>query len=810
MSKNRLRIAMVSPYPPPGMKHVYGSGVASYTKNLVEALRDIDPKIEIHVVADRREGLPKQYIDKGIVVHRVYTRSPLYILQVFRDLCRIKPSVTHIQHEYFLYGGLITAVLFPLLVVLSKLVSRKIIVTIHGVIPLKLLNNYEFRKENGIHGPVPILKLGLLLITKLIVLFSSKVIVHEPFLKEYLVKDYKEKPSKIVVIPHGVEDLKPLPKDEAKKKLGLEGKTVLLCFGYLTGYKGIKELLDAYREIAKKIPNTVLIIAGGPHPRLAREKWYRNWIRGIVKKTLEIQQGIRNNGKILFTGYVSEDKVPLYFSAADVVVIPYKARIAASGPEALAIAFEKCHITKPVDSRENISTLVSSVINALLNTDSCQRRSVELKKSLLWSNIARQNLRTYLDTDARHSGSSKVNIVLMITPEYPPYNIGGGGVVVRNIAKELSNRGYKVIVLAGYYKSRSFLDKPWVQGDDNVYVIWLPLIPTPKKTPYLDTVMPPNVYSAILLYKVLNRIKKLRNCIIHMHGYGHLLIDYAALLLRAFGKTYIFTIHGIPKSPLYLRNKLLKYAFLLYAKLIGRITIEGAAKVTAISKAIAKEAIAYGAKPSQIAVILNGINPDYANNVGQDMFRKKYNISHDKKVILCIGRLHPRKGFQYVIAAMPHILKEVPDTVLAIVGDGPYRGVLESLARKVGIEKNVVFTGYVDEQTKKEALADADIVVIPSLTEPFGLVALEAMAMKKLIIASNIDGLKEILHNFEQLLVNPQNIRELAEKIKIFLKDTDKYRYIETKLNESLKEFLWSNIVRKYITIYNMVDIYED
>lgn len=316
--------------------------------------------------------------------------------------------------------------------------------------------------------------------------------------------------------------------------------------------------------------------------------------------------------------------------------------------------------------------------------------------------------------------------------------------------------------------------------------------------------MPPNLYSAKLLYKVLNVMKNLHDCIVHIHGYGHLLIDYAALLLRAFRKPYILTIHGVPKSPLYLGNKLLKCAFLLYAKLIGRRTIKGAAKVTAVSKAIAKEAIAYGAQPSQIVIIPNGIDPNYADNVRQSLFKKKYNIPSDKKTILCIGRLHPRKGFQYVISAMPYILKKVPNTVLVIVGDGPYRRTLESLARKLGVERNVVFTGYVDEQTKKEALADADLVVIPSLIEPFGLVALEAMAMKKPIIASNVDGLKEILEPLKDLFVNnPKNVHELTNKIIAFLRNHEISNAMTLQLQKRLQRFFWHNIVQRYIDVYD-------
>lgn len=394
MTKDSLRITIVSPYPPPNTKHVYGSGVAAYTKNLAEALRSVDPKIEIHVIADRKEGLPRLYMDNGVIVHRVYDKRPIYVLQIFKELCKIKPNAVHIQHEYFLYGGLVTAVLFPLLVILSKLVSRKVVVTIHGVIPLKLLEDQEFKKENGIQGPSLILKLGLILVTKLMVLPSDKVIVHEQFLKKYLVEDYKENPRKIIVIPHGVEDLESLPKDEAKKRLGLEGKTALLYFGYLTGYKGIEELLEAYKEIAKKIPNTVLIIAGGPHPRLVKERWYREWISSLVKKALNIQQEVGDNGKIIFVGYVPEDKIPLYFSAADIVVLPYKARIAASGPEALAIAFERpvIVIEGMTIVKSHVKTLINKIINSITSRHTIKTRLNEvkiLKSRRIWGNIAK-------------------------------------------------------------------------------------------------------------------------------------------------------------------------------------------------------------------------------------------------------------------------------------------------------------------------------------------------------------------------------------------------------------------------------------
>ena len=403
LSKSELRIAIVSPYPPPGEKHIYGSGVISYTKSLAEALGTIaSPNVRIFVIADKIVNARRIYRENAVYVIRCFPKNVLYIFQIFRQLCRIRPVIVHLQHEYFLYGGLLPSILFPFLVLLSRLIAKNVVVTLHhGIFPLNNLNDKDFRKENGLKGLPFLLKLGLLTITRMIALFAHKVVVHEPFMKKYLIADYKVPSYKIKVIPHGVEDVNPIPKEEAKKKLGLGGKTVLLYFGYLTGYKGIRELLDAYKKITKNIPNTVLIIAGGPHPRLAKERWYRDWIRSIVKKALNIQREIKGKGKIMFTGYLPEAKIPLYFSATDIVVLPYKARIAASGPEALAIAYGRpVIITKVGVSTVNYSTeLTNCIIRTLTCEGNVQRIVAKLRLLRTWINVAWMTLReVYCDT----------------------------------------------------------------------------------------------------------------------------------------------------------------------------------------------------------------------------------------------------------------------------------------------------------------------------------------------------------------------------------------------------------------------------
>jgi len=390
-----LKLAIVSPYPPPGRKHIYDSGVASYTKNLVCELKKLDTEMEIHVVADRNPTLQKHYIDNGVRIHRVFDRGTCCYIKIFKTLRKIRPDVVHIQHEYFLYGGIFSASLFPLLVLLSRLVSRKVIVTLHGVIPLNLLKDPKFRRENGIEGPQFLLKVGLWIVTKLISLLTHVIVVHDPLLKRSLIENYGVNQAKIKVIPHGVEKAKLIPQEEAKKNLALRGRKIILFFGYLAGYKGLESLIEAYKHVASQLIGTTLVIAGGEHPRLKCKPQYKQWLNKLMQKAEKINQELKENGEIIFTGYVPENVIPIYYSAADLVVLPYKAKMAASGPESLAISFEKPYIVTIVRSGDK-SKLAMEIMTALKSRlEELKKRSKLLRKLREWRHVAIMYLNIY-------------------------------------------------------------------------------------------------------------------------------------------------------------------------------------------------------------------------------------------------------------------------------------------------------------------------------------------------------------------------------------------------------------------------------
>jgi glycosyltransferase involved in cell wall biosynthesis len=137
-------------------------------------------------------------------------------------------------------------------------------------------------------------------------------------------------------------------------------------------------------------------------------------------------------------------------------------------------------------------------------------------------------------------------------------------------------------------------------------------------------------------------------------------------------------------------------------------------------------------------------------------------LGDDVPVIGAIGRMVWQKGFEYFIKAIPAITKEFPEARVLIVGDGPLRERLEELGERLRVQGNLIFAGF--RSDVKEILSAIDILVIPSLLEGFPMVSLEAMAMAKPIIGTNIDGITEQITNGENgVLVPPRDPSALAK-----------------------------------------------
>jgi glycosyltransferase involved in cell wall biosynthesis len=162
--------------------------------------------------------------------------------------------------------------------------------------------------------------------------------------------------------------------------------------------------------------------------------------------------------------------------------------------------------------------------------------------------------------------------------------------------------------------------------------------------------------------------------------------------------------------------------------------------------------------------IYNAVDAEYINRVtaAVDILAAKKETGAGKGPIIgVVGRLRSEKGQSIIIEVMPEIIKAVPDAMLMFVGDGPDRECLQALSRQLGVSDHVLWMGQKAHDEAIELLAVMDVVVVPSMFEGFGLAAAEAMAAAKPVVASNVDGLCEIIDDGESGILVPAGDSEL-------------------------------------------------
>lgn len=325
-----MKVAMVTPFPPSDSKHIQTTGVASYSKNLIDSLSTY---CDVVVVSENIQGAAEEHIG-NISVIPTWDKGKDYPFTIYKTVRKENVDVIHIQHETFIFGSMFSALEFPLLLLMLRRLGRPIVVTMHGVLPLSRIDR-QFLADNRIKGRPWFLRIGTLINTKMIVALSDKVIVHEEVLKQSLIEEYGCQERKIAVIGHGIETVKNVPdQGEAKKRIGLEGKRIILFLGYITGYKNIELVIRSMEFIRDK--DAVLIIAGGEHPRMKEDPKYQEYLKGLRDTANSIAPS-----RIIFKGFLPEGELPEYMAAADALVFPYNICMSTSGPLAIAVAYRK-------------------------------------------------------------------------------------------------------------------------------------------------------------------------------------------------------------------------------------------------------------------------------------------------------------------------------------------------------------------------------------------------------------------------------------------------------------------------------------
>jgi glycosyltransferase involved in cell wall biosynthesis len=193
---------------------------------------------------------------------------------------------------------------------------------------------------------------------------------------------------------------------------------------------------------------------------------------------------------------------------------------------------------------------------------------------------------------------------------------------------------------------------------------------------------------------------------------------------------------------------------------------------------------------NRISVIQNGVDVtkfDFGFNYWEA--RNRF-ADGSEKILLFVGRLVPEKGLDVLLAALPNILSNGVNAKIVAVGEGPQREEYQRMANEYGLGSKVLFVGHIDDWTLRALYRVADVTVVPSKFEPFGIVALEAMAAHCPLVASDVGGLAEIVdHEGTGLKVAANNPNALAWAITRVIRDIGFKNWI---VNNAYQKCLWN------------------
>jgi glycosyltransferase involved in cell wall biosynthesis len=186
-------------------------------------------------------------------------------------------------------------------------------------------------------------------------------------------------------------------------------------------------------------------------------------------------------------------------------------------------------------------------------------------------------------------------------------------------------------------------------------------------------------------------------------------------------------------------------------------------------------------------------------------FRNKWNIEEDDFLVGCVGQISSLKGQEYLVRAIPMVLKEIPNTKFLLCGQVRRErdeGKIESLTEKLGIKKNVISLGW--QEDLPIVYSSLDILAFPTLKEAFGRVAVEAMACKVPVIATKIGGIPEIVEEGKTgFLIPPKNPIQIADAVKRLLKDSKMRKNMGAEGRKKVKEkFSIKDTVHKIENLY--------
>ncbi|NLC37944.1 MAG: glycosyltransferase family 4 protein [Clostridia bacterium] len=383
--------------------------------------------------------------------------------------------------------------------------------------------------------------------------------------------------------------------------------------------------------------------------------------------------------------------------------------------------------------------------------------------------------------------------VLMLSWEYPPYSVGGLARHVEDLAETMVKQNCSVHVL-----TTGSAELPAKENRNGVLVhrVQAYNLNTPD---FLTWVMQLNLAFLERAIEIMSREGLFQ--IIHAHDW---LVAYCGKALKhAYQRPLVATIHATEAG----RNQGLHNEQQRYISSVEWWLTYEAWRVIVCSQYMFREVRQLFQLPEdKIVVIPNGVRPEKLQKAFPDPEIQRM-VKAEEEIIFFIGRLVREKGVQVLLHAMPAVLAARPKSKLIIAGTGPMQEELRSLSDRLGIRSRVYFAGYVDDIAKNFFYKKARVAVFPSLYEPFGIVALEAMAAGVPVVVADTGGLAEIVtHRENGLKAYPADVSSLASNIIELLRDERLRDEIRRRAGELIrKQYSWDLICRNTVDVYKKV-----
>lgn len=289
----------------------------------------------------------QKYTDLDITIYSDWRKGPWFMVDILKQLAKDRPDIVHIQQELNMYGGGVTILLFPILLLIIRLMKIRVITTIHAAVYKREIDerfiSLFLMKKPWYIKPF-ILKVFFHILFTSISRVSDSIVCHSNMMKDILTIDYGVQKEKV----HMIRTIIP-KRTFLKQKKGM----YFLYFGYIVRRKGLEKLIDGFATFHKKYPDFKLVLAGGI-------------IQGQEKVKDEIATYVQNkqmSAHIVFTGFVDNKHIDDLYKKAYAVVMPTYLSMGSSGPLYHAQSYGKCIIASDVGHfKEDIQHEVNGLL----------------------------------------------------------------------------------------------------------------------------------------------------------------------------------------------------------------------------------------------------------------------------------------------------------------------------------------------------------------------------------------------------------------------------------------------------------------